>query len=93
MNFQFSPETRSIIAPSGKVFITNGKMKPNQDDLSFYDYNTDGSLKARPNLLASKREHAMVHLNGFIYVVGGRTLAKKCTNSCHRYDIKKKQWT
>lgn len=93
MNFVFSEYTRSIVTSGGKIFITNAKMKQNGEDLTFFECTTDGNLKQRTNLLVSKKEHAMVHLNNFIYIVGGATSTKKCTNSCHRYDIKRRTWS
>ena len=46
------------------------------------------------NMIFSRKEHAVVHLQNYIYAMGGYDgSSKKMLDSCERYSIATNQWT
>jgi len=50
------------------------------------------ALVERAPMLIKRIGHGVCYLNGYIYVVGGKTDDKVCTRLCERYHIAEDRW-
>ena len=56
-----------------------------------YDADTNAWIKL-PSMLSERSEFALVHMDGFIYAIGGKGLYGDCTVSVERYSIEQNRW-
>lgn len=81
-----------MITPAGKIYAINCRSSSEKIDPYFYEI---GEAKAsnRGPLPAARREAALLWLNGFIYLLGGRGEGEKCSRKNYRYSLREKRWS
>ena len=70
-DWTFSPYTRSVITPSGKIYALNCRSTKDKADPYLYEI-TDTKASNRGPIPAPKRDSALVYLNGYLYALGGQ---------------------
>jgi N-acetylneuraminic acid mutarotase len=91
-DWNFSTETRSVITSAGKIYAINCKTTSQKIDPYLYEI-TDVKASNRGPQLAPKRDAALLYMNGFIYLIGGRGEGEKCSKKGYKYSIKDKKWS
>lgn len=96
INFDLSYESKSVITPYGEIYLSAGKLNEKglfYPDDSFYmlDY-TKETLIELPKMPLAKKLHGIAYMMKNIFIIGGKTLERKCTGECERFEINSKKW-
>jgi hypothetical protein len=98
IDFDISPHAKSVITPSGLIFIASGRAEPTASDLddssgSLHVYNSNGqTLLEKASMTASRRKNfGMCYMSKNIFIIGG-IVNGILSNYCERYDIRSNEW-
>jgi len=98
IDFDISPHAKSVIIPSGLIFIASGRAEPTASDLddssgSLHVYNQNGqTLLEKASMTASRRKNfGMCYMSKNIFIIGG-IVNGILSNYCERYDIRSNEW-
>lgn len=89
INVEFNYYSSSCTLPSGDVLITGGGISN-----SVYLFSTQKALPfPRCPMIHTRKEHASVFLNSYVYVLGGYDgTTNQFLQTCERYDLEKDKW-
>jgi len=98
IDFDISPHAKSVITPSGLIFIASGRAEPTASDLddssgSLHVYNQNGqTLLEKASMSASRRKNfGMCYMSKNIFIIAG-IVNGILSNYCERYDIRSNEW-
>ena len=87
-------EHRSVITPSGEIFISGGYNSEKQRTIdSFFKFNfLQKIFSPRPSMKTCRKSHAIICVDKFIYVLGGIDEKEEVLNKCEKFDLEKEVW-
>lgn len=95
--FKIPPFSRSIMVPSGEIFLIGGedpetgaKKDVYSFDLSNMDH--DHGLHPKSPMPYKKFDFTLCHHKGFIYLICGKDSDSAVVDSCERYDVARNHW-
>jgi len=96
INFKLPSYSRSIITPTGHIYLMGGEEPEmtTRDDVYVYDCNVENNdmLEIRKKMLCKKYDFTVCVMNGFIFVISGRDSSSEIIDRCEKYDYLKDQW-
>ena len=98
IDFNLSPYLKSVITPTGMIFLVAGKTEENASTIDdslgtchLYHYGSQ-TLVEKANMSSFKRKKfGLVYFNKNLFVVGG-IVQGQLTNACERYDVRTNEW-
>jgi len=98
IDFDISPHCKSVVTPSGLIFLVSGKAEPSATDLddstgSLHIYNTYGQtlIEKAPMSAARRKNFGLCYMSKNLFVVAG-IVNGILSNYCERYDIRSNEW-
>jgi len=95
IHFKIPSFSRSIILPSGLIFLLGGEEPDYNSRKEMYMYDILGSdrkLHQKAPMMHKKFDFTLTHLNGFIYVICGKDSNSEVVDTCERYSVEDNQW-
>ena len=85
---------RSLLLPDGRIFMSGGRLYT--DGISIHQAWILNTLTFEPkpiqNMIYGRSNHSLVHLNNYIYALGGCDQLNEFTDTCERYCMITKKW-
>jgi len=98
IDFDISPHCKSVITPSGLIYLVSGRVDDNPvglDDssgsLHVYHYDAETLLEKSPMIATRRRQFGLCYMSKNLFVVGGYVNGI-VSNHCERYDIRSNEW-
>ena len=95
IDFKIPRWHRSMATPFSEIYLTGGVDVDNVDiklkNSFVYDFNNRTMIEI-DSMNVGRSGHAMIYLNGYIYVLGGFSDEKEFTDKCERYNIRTNIW-
>lgn len=95
IDFDISPHHRSIITPSGFIYLVSGEPAYDPDQASgschLFNYNNNTLIKKASMNHSTRKDFGLIYFNRNLFVCGG-VVKGQITNSCERYDTRKDEW-
>jgi hypothetical protein len=90
--------SRSIMVPSGGIFLIGGEDSENGAKKDVYCFDTttmdvDHSLHPKCPMLNRKFDFTLCYHKGFIYLICGKDSESAVVETCERYDVSRNQWS
>ena len=95
--FRIPPFSRSIMVPSGEIFLIGGEDPELGAKREVYSFDTtsmdlDHSLHPRSPMPNKKFDFTLCYHRGFIYLICGKDADSVVVDTCERYDVARNQW-
>lgn len=95
IDFRIPHFHKSIITPSGNIYLSGGSHPDNIHTKlkKFYmvDY-SNRTLSPMSDMLVPRSSHCLCYLDGYIYAIGGISNQSKFTQKCERFNLISKTW-
>lgn len=98
IDFDISPYSRSLITPTGLIFLIAGKTEQQSattDDTigscHLYHYNSHSLIEKATMTTLKRKEFGLQYFNKNLFVIGG-VVNGQITNACERYDVRTNEW-
>lgn len=96
ISFKIPSFSRSIMLPSGLIFLLGGEEPdyiPRKEMYMYDSLGVDRKLHLKAPMIQKKFDFTLSHLNGNIYVICGKDSQSEVANTCEKYCIEDNQWT
>lgn len=98
MPFKIPPFSRSIMIPSGEIFMIGGEDPESGAKKEVYSFDVsnmelDHSLHPKSPMPNKKFDFTLCYHKGFIYLICGKDSDSVVVDTCEKYDVSRNQWT
>ena len=98
IDFDLSPHLKSLITPTGLLFVLAAKTETAQDSLDdslgschLYHYSAQTLVEKATMTSVKRRSFGLIYFNKNLFAIGGYVQGQ-LTNSCERYDVRSNEW-
>lgn len=96
--FKIPPFSRSIMVPSGEIFLIGGEDPETGAKKDVYSFDVgnmelDHSLHPKSPMPVKKFDFTLCYHKGFIYLICGKDSESAVIDTCERYDVARNQWS
>ena len=95
IHFKIPSFSRSIMLPSGLIFLLGGEEPEYISRKEAYMYDTtanDRKLHPKAPMVHKKFDFTLAYLNGHIYVLCGKDSTSEVVDTCEKYSIEENSW-
>ena len=95
INFKIPSFSRSLVIPSGRIYLLGGEEPEyfSRKEVYMYDHALqDNKLYQKANMPHKKFDFTVCYLNGYIYVICGKDSSSDVMDTCEKYDVQNDQW-
>ena len=96
IHFKVPSFSRSIMLPTGLIFLLGGEEPEYVSRKEVYMYDTtanDRKLHLKAPMMHKKFDFTLAYLNGYIFVMCGKDSTSEVVDTCEKYSIEENQWT
>lgn len=96
--FKIPPFSRSIMVPSGEIFLIGGEDPETGAKKDVYSFDVsnmdlDHSLHPKSPMPVKKFDFTLCYHKGYIYLICGKDSESAVIDTCERYDVARNQWS